>query len=137
MTRARMQFLLMLLYVAFGFLTLMLPGVVLDVLGVSDADRTPVSLLLTRMFGAVCVGLAIALFFLITDHSAGRRLMRALAGLEAAVVAGAVLSIGADDVGLRAGLTVAILSGLIGLFNLYGGLLAPEKVEPALSADVP
>lgn len=137
MTRARMQFLIMLMYLTFGLLAMMLPGVVLEVMGVSSGDRSPVALLMTRVFGAVCIGLAIALFFLIANHSAGRRLMRAIAGLEAAVIAAAVLSIGADDVGLRAGLIVAILSGVMGLFNLYGGLLAPEKVEPALSADIP
>ena len=137
MTRARTQFLIMVLYLAFGLLAMMLPGLVLDVLGVSSGDRSPVALLMTRVFGAVSIGLALALFFLIANHGAGRRLMRAIAGLEAAVIAATVLSIGADDVGLRAGLTVAILSGVMGLFNLYGGLLAPEKVEPALSADIP
>jgi hypothetical protein len=133
MTRARVQLLIMALYLTFGITTIMLPGILLDVLGISSVDRSPVALLMTRAFGAACVGLAIGLFFLIANHSAGRRLMRAYAGLEGAVIAATVLSLGADDIGLRAGLLVAILSGVLGLLNLFGGFLAPEKVEHSVT----
>lgn len=131
MTRARTQLLIMVLYLVFGLLAMLTPGIVLDILGTSSGDRSPDTLLLMRVFGAVSVGLAIALFFLISDHTAGRRLMRAIAGLEGAVIVATVLSLGADDVSLRAGMVVAVLSGAIGLLNLYGGFLAPARVEPA------
>ena len=131
MTRARAQLLIMVIYLAFGLLAMLTPGIVLDILGTSDNDRTPVALLMIRVFGAACVGLALALFFLIADHTYGRRLMRALAGLEGAVIVAVVLSLGADDISLRAGLVVTILSGAIGLLNLYGGFLAPVKVGDA------
>jgi uncharacterized membrane protein (UPF0127 family) len=61
MTRARVQLLIMVLYLTFGATTILMPGILLDVLGASSEDRTPVALLMTRAFGAVCVGLAIGL----------------------------------------------------------------------------
>jgi hypothetical protein len=134
MTRARTQLLIMVLYLAFGLVAVVMPDIVFDVLGIPSDDRSPIASLMTRAFGAVCLGLALALFFLISDATAGRRLMRALAGLEAAIIVAVVLSLGADDISLRAGLLVAILSGAIGLFNLFGGLLAPIKLEKATEA---
>lgn len=134
MTRARTQLLIMVLYLGFGALALVTPGIVFDVLGISQADRSPVASLMTRTFGAACLGLALSLFFLIANAVGGRSLMRGLAGLEAAIIVAVVLSLGADDTGLRAGLLVAVLSGAIGLLNLYGGFLAPLKLEETSEA---
>lgn len=129
MTRTRTQLLSMAVYIAFGALALFLPGVVLDILGIGSADQAPVALLLTRMFGGVCLGLALALFFVLRDHTGGKRVMRGFAGLEIAVVAAAVISLGADDISTRAGLLVAGGSAAIGLVNLYGAFLAPDKAK--------
>jgi hypothetical protein len=134
MTRARTQLIIMVIYLVFGALALATPGIVFDVLGISSGDRTPIANLMTRAFGATCVGIALALFFLIANALGGKQLMRALAGLEGAVIVAVVLSLGADDIGLRAGLLVAILSGALGLFNLYGGFLAPIKLEKSTEA---
>lgn len=135
MTRARTQLLIMVIYLVFGALALVTPGIVFDLLGISSADRSPVANLMTRAFGAVCIGIALALFFLIANALGGKQLMRALAGLEGAVIVAVVLSLGADDIGLRAGLVVAILSGALGLFNLYGGFLAPLKMEDSVQTE--
>jgi hypothetical protein len=129
MTRTRTQLLIIVIYMVFGFVALLTPGMMMDVLGISSADRSPVALLLMRAFGATSLGLALALFFFIADATSGRRMMRALAGLESAVIIATILSLGADDLAVRAGLLVAVLSGALTLLNLYGGFLAPLKVE--------
>lgn len=129
MTRARTQLLIMAVYTVFGFTALFTPGIVLDILGTADADRSPVTSLLVRGIGATGLGVALALFFFIADATSGRRMMRALAALEATAIAAAVLSLGADDLSDRAALMVFVWSGLLALLNLYGGFLAPISME--------
>ncbi len=129
MTRTRTQMLSMVVYIAFGALAMFLPGVVLGILGIGSADRVPVALLLTRVFGGVCLGLALALFFVLRDHIGGKRIMRAFAGLEVAVIAAAVISLGADDISTRAGVLIAGASAVIGLINLYGAFIAPAQAK--------
>lgn len=129
MSRTRTQLLIMVIYLAFGVLALLAPGIVMDILGISSADRSPVAILMTRASGAASLGAALALFFFIADATSGRRMMRALAGLEGAVIVAVVLSLGADDLGTRAGLLVAVLAGALALLNLYGGFLAPLKMK--------
>jgi hypothetical protein len=129
MTRTRTQLVALAVYAGFGVFAMLLPGLLLDMLGVRQADQAPVALLLARMFGAVCLGLALALFFTLRDHLGGKRVMRAFAGLEAAVIAAVVISLGADDIGLRQGLPAIAGSAVIGLINLYGAFLAPAKAR--------
>lgn len=129
MTRTRTQLLSMVVYIAFGALAMLVPGVVLGILGIGSEDRVPIALLLTRVFGGACLGLALALFFVLRDHTGGKRVMRAFGGLEIAVVAAAVISLGADDISTRAAVLVAGASGIIGLINLYGAFLAPAQAK--------
>lgn len=129
MTRARTQLLILAIYALFGAVALLAPGIVFDVLSTSSFDRSPVAALLMRAFGAASLGVALALFFFIADVTSGRRMMRAAAAMEAAVIAAAVLSLGADDLDTRAGLVIFVLSGALGLLNLFGGFLAPVQIE--------
>ncbi len=129
MTRARIQLLIMAIYALVGVVALLTPGYIFDVLGTSPFDRSPTTLLLMRMCGAADLGVALALFFFIADDTSGRRMMRAAAGLEIAVIVAAVLSLGADDLDTRAGMTIFLAAGAMALLNLYGGFLAPVHVE--------
>lgn len=129
MTRARTQLLVMAMYIVFGFTALFTPGVMLDILGTADADRSSVTNMLVRGIGATGLGVSLALFFFILDATSGRRMMRALAALEATAIAAAVLSLGADDLSGRAALMVFLWSGSLVLLNLYGGFLAPITME--------
>ncbi|HEX2281458.1 MAG TPA: hypothetical protein VHG52_06820 [Thermomicrobiales bacterium] len=129
MTRARTQLLIMAMYVVFGFTALLTPGVMLDILGTAEVDRSPVAYMLIRGIGATGLGAALALFFFIADATSGRRMMRAVAALEATVIVGVALSLGADDLPGRAAVVVFLWSGLLVLLNLYGGFLAPISME--------
>lgn len=129
MTRARTQFLLLVIYVLFGIVALITPGFVFDMLGTSPFDRSPAALVLMRVFGAASLGVALALFFFIADVTSGRRMMRAAAAVEIGVIAAAILSLGADDLETRAGLVIFISAGALALLNLFGGFLAPVQIE--------
>ena len=129
MSRARTQFLILVIYALFGIVALLTPGFVFDILGTPSLDRGPAAALMMRAFGAANLGVALALFFFIADVTSGRRMMRAAAAMEAAVIVAAVLSLGADDLATRAGLIVFFLSGALALLNLFGGFLAPVQIE--------
>lgn len=129
MTRARTQFLILIIYALFGIVALLTPGFVFDVLDTPSSEREPAAALMMRAFGAANLGVALALFFFIADVTSGRRMMRAAAAMEIAVIAAAVLSLGADDLETRAGLVIFVLSGALALLNLFGGFLAPVQIE--------
>lgn len=129
MTRARTQFLILVLYALFGVVALFTPGFIFDALGTPSIDRTPPAMLLMRVFGAASLGIALALFFFIADAVSGRRMMRAAAAMEIGVIAAAILSLGADDLETRAGLVIFISAGIMALLNLFGGFLAPIQIE--------
>ncbi|MBA2452101.1 MAG: hypothetical protein H0V47_02935 [Chloroflexia bacterium] len=135
MTRARTQFLILVIYSLFGTVALFTPGFIFDALGTSAFDRSPAALLLMRVFGAASLGVALALFFFIADVTSGRRMMRAAAALEIGVIAAAILSLGADDLDTRAGLVIFISAGALALLNLFGGFLAPVQIEKEKEPD--
>ena len=135
MTRARTQFLIIVIYALFAAVALFTPGFVFDTLGTSSFDRSPAALLLMRVFGAASLGVALALFFFIADVTFGRRMMQAAAAMKIAIIAAAILALGADDLNTRAGLVVFLSAGALALLNLFGGFLAPVQIEKEKEPD--